>query len=89
MVDDRCLFFKGTTFGANFKQLCLERAVARMHNKEIDSIFKNRALMVATIDENIPLGRMDIGMSEPNCLGSNKFFSAMISTNERNPQSTN
>lgn len=25
--------------------------------------------MVATIDETIPPGKMDIGMKEPNCLG--------------------
>ena len=33
-----------TTFGANFKQLCLERAVARTHN--IKEILKKGALTV-------------------------------------------
>jgi len=46
MVDDRCVFFKGTTFVVNFKQLCPERSVARTHNKKINAIFKSRVLMV-------------------------------------------
>ena len=33
-----------TTFGANFKQLCLERAVARTHNIRLKEILKRRAL---------------------------------------------
>jgi len=45
MVDDRFVFCKGTTFSANFKQLCIEGEVVRTHNKKINVIFKNRALM--------------------------------------------
>jgi hypothetical protein len=40
MDDDRCVFFKGTTIGANFKQLCLEREAARTHNKKNNAILK-------------------------------------------------
>jgi hypothetical protein len=32
------------TFAANFKQLCLERAVARTHNIRLKEILKRRAL---------------------------------------------
>lgn len=31
-------------FGANFKQLCLERAVARTHNNRLKEINKRRTL---------------------------------------------
>ena len=35
-----------TTFGANFKQLCIERAVARTHNIRLKEILKKGALTV-------------------------------------------
>lgn len=40
------MILQETTFGANLKQLCLERAAARTHNIRLKEILKKGALTI-------------------------------------------